>query len=394
MRRLRTLKSYRICRRMCAEASLVLLLLAFSLVHAGASNPQLFGTTGLDQSFCKDKTFRQTVVYVDANSVKQGITAWAADLENKLRATLTPGERVSLIELLPTDGTSTELWSACWPDYTAAQRNILAKKTYFFSSNPLNDLAKQQGFFFNGFGAAITQIFIAQAKNKMGDQPQLKGAPKEEIVEALASDGARFSQSNQTIRVIVYTNAAQNSTLGSVYDHTTPSPSDYGKMLGTFFRHSIFYFFGVQSTLPDDPTYLADAHSFWNGALSSMDSTVAGFGSDLSVANDVPTVDHRFHITLKRNNLDLSGLLYVMTDADGNLIDSWMGVSRLGFVSLTGTFTCSANLCSLNATTNQGLVTTSNTETLTLKGNLTKNLNGSIGVQGSVTFPVVASAVH
>lgn len=379
---------------MLSDSSLILFLLVMPLTHADANTPQLFGTTGLDQSFCSDKTFRQTVVYVDANSVKPGVTAWATDLENKLRATLTPGERVSLIELLPTDGTSTELWSACWPDYAAAQRSILAKKTYFFSSNPLNDLSKQQGFFFNGFGAAITQIFIAQAKVKGSDQPVLKGAPKEEIVEALASDGARFSQSNQTIRVIVYTKAAQNSTLGSVYDHANPSSADYGKMLGTFFRHSIFYFFGVQSTVPDDPTYLADAHSFWNVALSSMDSTVAGFGSDLSVANAVPVANHRFRITLNRNNLDLSGLLYVMTDADGDLIDSWMGVSRLGFVSLTGTFTCSANLCSLNATTNQGLVTTSNTETLALKGNIKKNMNGSIGVQGSVTFPVVASAVH
>src|SRR6266481_1653567 len=66
---------------------------------------QLFGSTGLDPSFCQEKTFRQTIVYVDILSLQQGKTAWAIDLEGKLKATLTPGERVTVVELLPNNGT-------------------------------------------------------------------------------------------------------------------------------------------------------------------------------------------------------------------------------------------------------------------------------------------------
>ncbi|MDD2861069.1 MAG: hypothetical protein PHI71_08395 [Acidiphilium sp.] len=380
------------------NTALVLMFFTGFLVFSGpkgrADSPQLFGTTGLDQSFCKDKTFRQTVVYVDADSVQKGDTSWATNLENKLRATLTPGERVTVVELLPDHGTSSKLWSACWPNYTATQRAKLAKENFFFSSNPLNNLEKQQGFFFNGFGAAITQVFLREEKGHKNDRSTVNGAPKEELLESLASDGARFSQTDETIRVIVYSNAAQNSALGSVYDARTSPMPDFGKELGTYFRHSIFYFFGVHSTKPNDPNYLAESHAFWSQALATMSSTVAGFGSDLSVANEVPVVEKRFHVSLDRNNLELSGLLNVMTDADGDLIDSWLGITRLGFVSITGSYKCDDGTCVLHASTNQGLVTTSNTEKLSMKGTLTKGLSGTIGVPGSVTFPITASAVR
>ena len=135
------------------------------------SSPQLFGSPGLDTSFCKQKTFRQTVVYVDDTSIAAGDVAWAKDLANKLKATLTPGERVTVVELSPSQGTSNELWSACWPDYTAAMKAKLAKGSYFFTSNPLNGLNRQQGFFLNGFGQALT-------KNLHDGHTQRKGRPR------------------------------------------------------------------------------------------------------------------------------------------------------------------------------------------------------------------------
>ncbi len=106
------------------------------ICSAQAQTSQLFGSTGLDPSFCKQKTFRQTVVYVDDLSIVQGQTAWAVDLEDKLRATLMPGEHVTVVELAPKSGTSQEVWTACYPDYSADEKAQIAKKTYFFTANP------------------------------------------------------------------------------------------------------------------------------------------------------------------------------------------------------------------------------------------------------------------
>ena len=360
------------------------------------SSPQLFGSPGLDTSFCKQKTFRQTVVYVDDTSIAAGDVAWAKDLANKLKATLTPGERVTVVELSPSQGTSNELWSACWPDYTAAMKAKLAKGSYFFTSNPLNELNRQQGFFLNGFGQALTKIYMT-ATRRGKDGPEGANSPqKKQIIAALASDGARYSQTTQAIRAIVYTDGGENSAIGYVFAHGAPEPPNVGQTLGTYFRHSVFYFFGIRSDFASDPTYLADVHELWSSVMSSMDTTIAGFGSDLSVTNSVPTAAREYQISLDRNGLQLTGLMELMTDSDGDLIDSTIGIDRLGFVAISGTLNCSDGdrSCNLHATTNGGLTTTGNTETITLSGNDVDHMKGTLGVPGSMTFPVIASVTQ
>ncbi len=365
--------------------------LAFG-VPAHSQTAQLFGTTGLDPSFCQQKTFRQTVIYIDVMSIQQGDTAWASELEGKLSATLTPGERVTVVELAPDQGTSQEVWSACYPNYSADVRAALAQKTYIFTSNPLNGLKSQQGFFMNGFGMAVTKIY--QDATKQGHQQiDATQPPKEEIIEALASDGARFSQSPQTIRAIVYSNLAQNSNLGNVFASGGDPPTNVGQKLGTFFRHSVFYFFGVGIGVADDSTYLADSKAFWTSLMASMDSPVEGFGSDLNVPNEVPVKSYQYDVGLTLNGNQLFGKASIFVDSDGNLIDSWIGVDRLSFVSISGTYICGSSdapTCSLNATTNGGLTTQSTSENLVMNGNDDTALKGTVGVPGALVFPISA----
>ena len=354
---------------------------------------QLFGSTGLDPSFCQQKTFRQTVVYVDILSLKQGQTSWAVDLEGKLKATLTPGERVTVVELLPNNGTSQQIWSQCYPNYSAEEKAQIAKKSYFFSGNPLNGLPTQEGFFMNGFGSALTTIFADAAKvshplNDDSTQPE-----NDEIIEAIASDGARFSQSLETVRAIVYSNLAQNSTLGNVFSKTSPPPADFGQKLGAYFGHSVFYFFGVGTGISNDDTYLADSKTFWTSAMTSMDSPIEGFGSDLNVPNEVPTASYRYDLNLNFSGTQLPGKASLLVDSDGNLIDSWVGINRLAFVGLAGTFSCSganSSNCTLDATTDGGLTTKSASEDLVMNGDDSSSLKGTDGVQGAVTFPITA----
>src|ERR1035437_2539902 len=72
---------------------------------------QLFGPHGLDPSFCKMKTFRQTVIYIDDTMMVEGKTDWARKISGKLKTTLTPGEPVIVVRLSPIRGLSAEIWS-------------------------------------------------------------------------------------------------------------------------------------------------------------------------------------------------------------------------------------------------------------------------------------------
>src|ERR1700691_2999594 len=87
---------------------------------------QLFGAPGLDPRFCSQPSFRQTVVYIDDMMMVDGHTEWATKLADKLRSTLAPGERVTVVRLSPASGQSSELWSGCWPDYSDAKRGSLS----------------------------------------------------------------------------------------------------------------------------------------------------------------------------------------------------------------------------------------------------------------------------
>jgi hypothetical protein len=356
--------------------------------------PQLFGSTGLDPSFCQDKTFRQTVVYIDDMSIQEGQTQWAVDLESKLKASLTPGERVTIVELYSQQGTSQELWSGCYPDYTTEQRQAIAKKTYFFSGNPLNGLKNQQGFFMNAIGQSITKVYQHAQSLSYSGRDDAANPNNAEIIEALAADGARYSQTNETIRAIVYTNGAQNSSIGNVFTEGTPPPTGLGQKLGTYFRHSVFYLFGIGSGVTGDSTYLADAKSFWVSALGSMDAPIVGFGSDLTVANEIPVASYIYTVHLTVQGNQLFGKLSLMVDGDGNLIDSWIGVDRLALVGISGTFLCPGDNdteCTLNADTNGGLTTKSDSEALTMSGDDASALKGTEGVQGAMTFPISAT---
>ena len=358
--------------------------LAFTSISA---NAQLFGPTGLDPSFCQKKTFRNTVVYIDDKMMRDGETAWANTIADKLRATLIPGERVTVVQLSPEQARSQQIWTACWPDYTNQEREQIAKENHFFSGDPVGNIKKQQAFFLAELGSALGKIYEA-TKQKPAERP------RKAIVEALASDGARFSQSPTTTRAIVYSDLAENSDIGSVANKT-PAPEDVGKRLGTQLRQTVFYFFGVGASKEGGPGYLQSAKQFWIPVMASMDAAVAGFSSDLNVPNLIPVTGYQYGVTLDRSGQPLSGRASVLATADGDLVDSWIGVSRLTFASINGTFQCSkagTGDCTLTATTTSGLATNNQSETIELSGNDPDELKGTVGVKGALTFPLALKA--
>src|SRR3954470_14147701 len=121
---------------------LTIVALSFGLLAAPSTAASLFGSEGLDPTWCEKPNARQTVVYIDDMMMVEGRTDWASKLATKLRATLAPGERVTVVRLSPRSGQSKEMWAGCWPGLTEADRTAAKSRSLgdFFSRNAASRL--------------------------------------------------------------------------------------------------------------------------------------------------------------------------------------------------------------------------------------------------------------
>lgn len=377
---------------MCRQPSFPSVRAVAVLLGALASAPShaLFNGQNLDPAFCQTKSVRQTVVYIDDTIMVEGKTAWASELIRKLKASLAPGEKTTVVQLSPTAGSSTEIWSGCWPEYTPAQRASIEKSgPYILSKNPLMALSDQQGYFARDLNAAVSVVYF-HTKRAAADASASRMA-KKQLLRALASDEGRFANSAVTVRAIVYSDMAENSDLGSVFKPTKPDDwVNYAQKLGTHLRKSVFYVFGAGEGTSEDHATMENAKAFWTRALRSMSATVGGFGSDLNVPNGIPVNTWIFDTMLKEPDQELDGKLAILTDGDGNVIDSWIGFNRLDIAGIVGTFHCVGTSCRLDASTTSSLTTDSPSEMLVLSGDKSR-LAGTLGVKGTkAMFPLVA----
>jgi hypothetical protein len=370
------------CSRFGVTRLAILLLVVAPLL--GASRPAwaLFGSAGLDPSFCHQPTVRQTVVYIDDMMMAEGATDWAKRLAVKLRSTLTPGEVVTVVRLSPSSGQSHEYWNGCWPAYTAAQAAKLAQQTYILSANPLNTVGDQQAFFLRDLGAALTRIYLEARRPPAQVGVDAANPPQKQLLRALAADDGRFAGSTTILRAIVYSDLAENSDLGSVF-HAAAEPVNYGQRLGSYLRRSVFYAFGMGEDVHGDADFQEQARTFWGHALQTMSAAVAGLGSDLNVPNTLPVASYVAGATLDFPGQSLDGRIVLLVGADGNLVDSYLAISRLGIAALTGTWRCDgAVACRLNSRTTAGIATTSPSEEVTLTGDA-RTMTGHLGIPGT-----------
>lgn len=363
------------------SARMALMLVFIGVLPARA---QMF-SPNREHSFCKLSPPRQTVVYIQDNLMRSGHIAWARSLDNKLDGSLMPGEKVTVVRLSPENGTATEVWSGCWPNYSAAQKRNIRKKSYFFSASPLRSLKKYQKIFLNQFGRALTEIYTASIKAHLFKHG-INDHSKSMLLEAFSSDGARYSSNNDIKRVIVYSNLYQNSSEGADVGGSAAVPANYGQKLGTYFHDAIFYVYGVQS-LPSDPDYQQSASSFWKKALSSMHAAIGGIGADLNIPNVVPVQGVSIPVVMTHDTVKLFGRMDLLTSSEGDLVDSFLRLSRLGAIAITGTYRCDPK-CSLSARTLGPFTTTSNQESLDMTANNKGVLSGQEGVIGTLSFPI------
>ena len=375
----------------------LLTAIALSLATTAATAAEtMFSSGKLDPSFCRPHHLRQTVVYIDDSILVTGDVTWAQTIFDRLKGSLAPGELTTLVELSPVTGESHEMWSGCWPDYDQAERNKLSKEHFFVTANPLDSLATQQGYFRHGFGVAAEKIEAKGGRSSVAIDPA--NPPQKSILRALTSDGARYSASPETLRAILYSDLAENSDLGSVFKPLPSPPIHYGQKLGIYLRRSVFYVFGAGTDIKGDPSVQDAIHAFWDPALRSMSASVGGIGTDLTVPNVVPDTAHAYDVSLVDDGQKLVGRLSLLMDSDNDLVDSWIGITRLKNASLNGTFRCigssTSPTCTLNATTVGNVISDSPSETLSMSSNGSPNLSGSIGIPGSaVNLPLSATPV-
>lgn len=370
-----------VIRRWVLPTSFMLLSAVLSVAPARA---QMF-SPNRERSFCKLNPPRQTIVYIQDNLMRPGHVAWARSLDSKLHGSLMPGEKVTVVRLSPEVGTATEVWSGCWPNYSAEQKKEIRKKSYFFSASPLRSLKKYQKIFLNQFGGALTDVYAASIKARLFKHG-IADRSKSMLLEAFSSDGARYSSDNDIKRVIVYSNLYQNSGQGSDVSGPPGSQPNYGSRLGTYFRDAIFYVYGVHS-LPSDSDYQQSASRFWKNALSSMHAAVGGIGADLNIPNVVPARGTSIAVAMTHDSVKLFGRLNLLVSSEGDLVDSFLRLSRLGAVAITGTYRC-APKCRLSAQTLGPFTTTSNQESLNMNANDKGVLSGQEGVIGTLSFPI------
>jgi hypothetical protein len=363
--------------------------LAAALGTASVQARTIFGNYGLDPSYCQQPTVRQTVVYIDDTMMLDGRVDWALKLDGKLKTTLAPGERVSVVRLSPASGQSREYWSGCWPGLSDAMRaaakpsGMAETVEAMFSKSPEAELSDQRKYFLRDFGLALTRIYT-EAKHPA--RPiEAAAPPTKQILRALASDYGRFLHSRQTVRAIVYSDFAENSDLGSAFKPNPAQEATYGQRLGTYLHGGVFYGFGEGEDVNGDPAFGETARAFWIAALRGLQGTVEDIGPDLNLGEALPSRARDYAITVDFDGQKLEGRLSLLTDPDGTLVDSWIGIARLGSAALTGGFRC-AEQCRLEASTLGHLVTSdSPTEAVEMTGD-PDALAGTIGVAGQDTL--------
>jgi len=365
----------------------------FTAIPANA----IFEGIRINPIFCQTASVRETVVYIDDMMMVENKFEWVYKLEGKLAASLAPGERTTVVKLSPKDGTSLEIWQGCWPDYTVEKRLEISKNHYIFSKNPLDELQEQQTLFKREIHAALSSIYNKSKRTDAQYKFTSEKAPDKQILRALSSDEARFSNSANTIRAIIYSDMAENSDLGSPFKpQLLPQSASFAEKLGTHFPRSVFYAYGVGEDvdLTSDKSFQENSKAFWLSTLRRMSATIGGFGSDLSVANRIPVKSWKYELNMQYDNDQLDGKLSILTDNDGYIVDSWLGFNRLNVSGLTGTFHCKPDQCKLDGETTSNLTTDGPSENLILSGNA-DSLNGTLGINGRETlFTLTAKLVH
>lgn len=357
-------------------------VLAAPLILTSAAAQAFLGSEEYDiTAFCDTHSPRQTIVYIDDTILIEGQKQWAERLYAKLMANLMPSEPVAVVRLSPDTGRADEVWNACYPDYTEAQKATL--ECGLFSKCWKDVLESQQAVFGQQLGAALGKVWTEAARPPGQVAVDPAKVPGKQLFRALASDEARFDRTRGEIRAIVYSDMIENSDLGMALSSTADEAGTAAGRLGLNLQNAVVYAYGVGATLPRRGTATEGTKAFWESFFRSAAAQIAGFGTDLVVTTSTPVAEFNYEIEVATPDQPRVGRMHLFADRDGNLQDSYVLLGTRGRSLLTeGKLQCKGDdVCTLDAKAPGAVLTVEGDEEIKLSGPLDA-LAGTIGVVG------------
>ena len=326
-----------------------LILLFSANVSAG-----LFGSVSIDE-FCKYKSYRTSILYIDSGSVSIEETDWATEVQKKLIGNLMPSERLDIVLL--SDAGSTTVWSACYPDYTPDQKKKFDNETFILTEHPLKTLKKQQQLFSAQFVNELNKAFKSAIDIGSNSESSLSNK--------IIMDSNRFSKYSNQKRVIIYSNLKEANLNKDSFEHVN-------------FDGAIFYFLSSEKVIDNkERLKLIDIFRLSGGILAS-------YSKSLPISNIVPKEALSYEVHIELADRPYAGWMRLLIDRNGILQDSSIYLSGVTATMIEGTFSCRSDKdCRIDAKTiTSFILQDSNTEEVVLAGNI-NSMEGYVGIKNA-----------
>jgi len=362
------------------------LLVPLALAFTASSQAALIKTSDLNKYCAYEKSQRQTVIYLDQNSIAQNDKDWFRDIINKLD--YLPSERLSIVKINENSRVE-ELFSGCYPKISNATYKKLNDERGFLDADPKKVLADDQQFFRSRLFGAFSKVM---EKSQHSTQPtfDLKSLPKKSVVEALYYDASRMDLSKGLSRMIIYSDMLENSSLYSPGGDTIKSAIAASNRFPVSYSNADVYAYGVGTTTTGENDRSLEV--FWKNYFNLASANLESFQQQLPSKTPAVKLDvHSYKgvMDLDGRNIALSLRLSKLQGKEsGNLGSSFFAIKD-DLYPLKGTFSCKGKKCKIYAE----LAFTAPTETfsfqkddvLTLVGAFDGKLKGVIGSEDDTT---------
>ncbi|MDP2488239.1 hypothetical protein [Vibrio splendidus] len=359
-----------------------LLMLSF----AGTSQGALIKTADLNKYCNYEKSQRQTIVYLDQNSIGKNDRDWFRDIINKLD--YLPSEKLSIVQINDASRVE-ELFSSCYPKISDATYKKLLENKGFLDADPKKVLADDQKLFKGRIFGAFSKV-MESSEHATKPNFDSQSLPKKSIVEALYYDASRTELVNGLSRVIIYSDMLENSTTYSSNKKPIPAAVATAERFPVSYSNASIYAYGVGTT-----TKGTDGRSlevFWKNYFNLAGANLVSFQQQLPPKSNAIRSDVRSYkgvMDLDGRNIALSlRLSKKQGQSSGTLTSSFFAIKD-DLYPLKGTFSCKNNQCKISAK----LAFTAPIETfsfqkddvLALTGSFDGKLKGIIGSEDDTT---------
>lgn len=358
----------------------------FTIGFAASSQAALIKTADLNKYCNYEKPQRQTIIYLDQNSIGKTDKDWFRDIINKLD--YLPSEKLSIVQINDASR-GKELFSSCYPKISEATYQKLLEKKGFLDADPKKILADDQKLFRGRLLSAFSKVMEA-SEHTTKPSFDSQSLPKKSIIEALYYDASRTELTNGISRVIIYSDMLENSAAYSENMEPVQAAISTSERFPVSYSNAEVYAYGVGTTTKgtnDRPLEI-----FWKNYFNLAGANLVSFQQQLPPKVKATKTDVRSYkgvMDLDGRNIALSlRLTKVQGQDNGTLASSFFAIKD-DLYPLKGTFSCKNNQCKINAE----LAFTAPTETfsfqkedvLVLTGSFDGKLKGFIGSEDDTT---------